>query len=84
MEINKEGRYGMVLAKEKNEPEAMEWLVRSVHIFPMNWGCWQEMTSLISKIEDVSFFFSCLTSYVVVLYIYICVCVCMCVYVCVG
>lgn len=44
----------MVLAKEKNETEAMEWLIRSVHLFPMNWGCWQEMTSLITRIEDVS------------------------------
>ncbi|TPX17668.1 uncharacterized protein E0L32_012047 [Thyridium curvatum] len=46
--------YGMVLAKEKNETEAMEWLIRSVHLFPMNWGCWQEMTSLITRIEDLN------------------------------
>ncbi len=44
----------MVLAKEKNEIEAMDWFIRSVHLFPMNWGCWQEMTALISRIEDVS------------------------------
>ena len=46
-------RYGMVLAKEKNEELALYWLVRSVHLFPMNWGCWQEMTALISRVEDV-------------------------------
>ncbi|TGO30068.1 hypothetical protein BPAE_0008g00600 [Botrytis paeoniae] len=45
--------YGMVLAKDKNEDEAMRWLVRSVELFPMNWGCWLEMTSLISRVEDV-------------------------------
>lgn len=43
----------MVLAKDKNEDEAMRWLVRSVELFPMNWGCWLEMTSLISRVEDV-------------------------------
>lgn len=46
--------YGMVLAKDKNEDEAMRWLIRSVELFPMNWGCWLEMTSLISRVEDVS------------------------------
>jgi hypothetical protein len=44
----------MVLAKEKNEEKAMEYFIRSVHLFPMNWGCWLEMTSLISRMEDVS------------------------------
>jgi anaphase-promoting complex subunit 8 len=52
--------YGMVLAKEKNEEEAMRWLIRSVHLYPMNWGCWLEMTSLIGRVEDVSF--SCVGS----------------------
>ena len=46
--------YGMVLAKEKNNEKAMEYLIRSVHLFPMNWGCWLEMASLISRVEDVS------------------------------
>ena len=47
-------RYGMVLAKDKSEEEAMRWLIRSVHLYPMNWGCWLEMTSLIGRVEDVS------------------------------
>jgi anaphase-promoting complex subunit 8 len=47
--------YGMVLAKDKNEEQAMRWLIRSVHLYPFNWGCWLEMTSLISRVEDVSF-----------------------------
>lgn len=50
-------RYGMVLAKEKNEDKAMDYFVRSVHLYPMNWGCWLEMTQLISRIDDVSFWF---------------------------
>ena len=44
----------MVLAKDKNEEEAMRWLIQSVHRYPMNWGCWQEMTSLIGRVQDVS------------------------------
>lgn len=48
------GSYGMVLAKEKNNDKALEYLIRSVHLFPMNWGCWLEIASLISRVEDVS------------------------------
>jgi anaphase-promoting complex subunit 8 len=44
----------MVLAKDKNEEEAMRWLIQSVHRYPMNWGCWLEMTSLIGRVQDVS------------------------------
>ncbi|PHH72939.1 hypothetical protein CDD80_4163 [Ophiocordyceps camponoti-rufipedis] len=46
--------YGMVLAKEKNDAKAMEFLVRSVHKFPMNWGCWLEMTSLVSRVDELN------------------------------
>lgn len=47
-------RYGMVLAKEKNDERALEFFIGSVHKYTMNWGCWLEMTSLISRVEDVS------------------------------
>ncbi|GAB0132602.1 hypothetical protein EsDP_00001033 [Epichloe bromicola] len=46
--------YGMVLAKEKNDAQAMGYLIRSVHKYPMNWGCWLEMTSLISRVEELN------------------------------
>ncbi|KAF4120458.1 anaphase-promoting complex subunit 8 [Geosmithia morbida] len=46
--------YGVVLAKEKNDEKAMELLIRSVHKYTMNWGCWLEMTSLISRAEDLA------------------------------
>ncbi|KAB5575523.1 anaphase promoting complex subunit 8 [Coniochaeta sp. 2T2.1] len=46
--------YGIVLAKEKNETAAMDYFVRSVHLFPMNWGCWLEMTNLISRVEHLN------------------------------
>jgi anaphase-promoting complex subunit 8 len=44
----------MVLAKEKNDAQAMDYFIRSVHKYPMNWGCWLEMTSIISRVEEVS------------------------------
>ncbi|KAM4056253.1 anaphase promoting complex subunit [Hirsutella rhossiliensis] len=46
--------YGMVLAKEKNDSRALEFLIRSVHKYPMNWGCWLEMTSLVSRVEELN------------------------------
>lgn len=46
-------RYGMVLAKEENDAKAMDFFIRSVHKYPMNWGCWLEMTSLISRVDEV-------------------------------
>ncbi|EFY95360.2 anaphase-promoting complex subunit CDC23 [Metarhizium robertsii ARSEF 23] len=46
--------YGMVLAKEKNDAQAMDYFVRSVHKYPMNWGCWLEMTSIISRVEELN------------------------------
>ncbi|KAH7310329.1 anaphase promoting complex subunit 8 [Rhexocercosporidium sp. MPI-PUGE-AT-0058] len=45
--------YGMVLAKDKNEPQAMHWLLESVRLYPMNWSCWLEMTSLVGRMEDL-------------------------------
>ena len=56
----------MVLAKEKNEEKALEFLIRSVHKYTMNWGCWLEITSLISRVEDVSHYLSsfCMMCYV--------------------
>ncbi|KAG5989211.1 hypothetical protein E4U52_005829 [Claviceps spartinae] len=46
--------YGMVLAKEKNDAQAMDYFMRSVHKFPMNWGCWQEMAGLITRVEELN------------------------------
>ncbi|KAG8407260.1 Anaphase-promoting complex subunit 8 [Metarhizium acridum] len=46
--------YGIVLAKEKNDAQAMDYFVRSVHKYPMNWGCWLEMTSIISRVEELN------------------------------
>lgn len=46
--------YGIVLAKGKNEDLAKEFLIRSVNIYPFNWGAWQELSNLLNNIEEVS------------------------------
>lgn len=45
--------HGIVLAKGKNEELAKEWLIRSVNIYPFNWGAWQELGHLINTVEEV-------------------------------
>jgi anaphase-promoting complex subunit 8 len=45
--------YGIILAKGKNEELAKEWLIRSVNIYPFNWGAWQELANLVNTAEDV-------------------------------
>ncbi len=47
------GRYGVVLAKGKNDDEARKWLIRSVNICPYNWGAWQELNGLLGAVENV-------------------------------
>ncbi|KAK0111589.1 Anaphase-promoting complex subunit 23 [Cadophora gregata] len=39
--------YGLALAKDKNHDLAISWLLKSVSLYPWNWGAWQELTSLI-------------------------------------
>lgn len=46
--------YGIVLAKGKNEKLALDYLIRSVHLYPYNWGAWQELTNLLGTAEEVS------------------------------
>lgn len=46
--------YGLVLAKKKDEEEALRWLIRSVHVCPINWACWLEITSLIGRMDDLN------------------------------
>ena len=45
----------MVLAKQKDDAQALNFFIKSVHLFPMNWGCWLEMAGLVSRVEEVSF-----------------------------
>jgi len=51
--------YGMVLVKEKNDSAALDYLMQSVHFFPWNWGCWLEITNLISRVEQVTYPSAC-------------------------
>ncbi|MBE7181373.1 MAG: tetratricopeptide repeat protein [Terriglobus roseus] len=45
--------YGVALAKNKNEELAITWLVRAVHLYPYNWGAWQELGSLLGTAEQL-------------------------------
>ena len=45
--------YGTVNAKQKNEAEAIPWLLRSVDLNPWNWGTWEELSNLISNTQEV-------------------------------
>ena len=45
--------YGVVLAKGKTELEAKRWLLRSVHLCPINWGAWLELNDLLNNVEEV-------------------------------
>ena len=45
--------YGIVLAKGKSEEDAKRWLMRSVHLFPYNWGAWLELNDLLGSVEEV-------------------------------
>ncbi|KAK9471955.1 anaphase promoting complex subunit 8 [Dipodascopsis tothii] len=43
--------YGIVLRKHKCEKQALEALLRSVNLFPYNWGAWQEIISSVATID---------------------------------
>ncbi|EKG18874.1 Tetratricopeptide TPR-1 [Macrophomina phaseolina MS6] len=46
--------YGIIMAKSKNEELAKQWLIKSVHLYPYNWGAWQELSSLVSSVEELN------------------------------
>ncbi|KFY45953.1 hypothetical protein V495_02721 [Pseudogymnoascus sp. VKM F-4514 (FW-929)] len=39
--------YGLVLAKDRSHGRAIEWLLKSILLYPWNWGAWLELSSLI-------------------------------------
>lgn len=45
--------YGIVLAKGKTEEDAKSWLIRSVRLYPFNWGAWLELSELLNQFEDL-------------------------------
>jgi anaphase-promoting complex subunit 8 len=45
--------YGILLAKNKTEETAKEWFLRSVHMYPFNWGSWQELSNLLKTPDEV-------------------------------
>ncbi|KAI1817821.1 cell division cycle protein-like protein 23 [Poronia punctata] len=45
--------YGMVLAKNQNYHLAKSWLLKSVSLYPWNWGAWQELCCLVRNARDL-------------------------------
>lgn len=45
--------YGILLAKNKSEELARLWFAKSVHVYPWNWGAWQELSNLLNTVEEV-------------------------------
>ncbi|KAI1172723.1 cell division cycle protein-like protein 23 [Nemania sp. FL0916] len=45
--------YGMVLARDEDFNLARHWLLKSVEIYPWNWGAWQELGSLTPDADDL-------------------------------
>ncbi|KAK9468805.1 anaphase promoting complex subunit 8 [Lipomyces arxii] len=46
--------YGIVLIKHKCEKAAVEPLLRSVTIYPYNWGAWQELSSCVPLSDQLN------------------------------
>ncbi|KAF2663223.1 anaphase-promoting complex subunit CDC23 [Microthyrium microscopicum] len=46
--------YGILLAKNKSEDLARRWFLKSVHIYPYNWGVWQELSNLVDGEEELA------------------------------
>ena len=45
--------YGVVLSKSKQEDLAQEWLLRSVRLNPYHWGAWEELSSMLTSVDDL-------------------------------
>ena len=46
--------YGLVLLRSGQEKHAQEWLLRSVRLNPFHWGAWEELSSLLSNIDNLN------------------------------
>ena len=46
--------YGVILSKSKQENMAQQWLLRSVRLNPYHWGAWEELSSLLSSVDDLN------------------------------
>ena len=46
--------YGVVLARSKQEELAQEWFLRAVRLNPYHWGSWEELSHLLSSVDDLN------------------------------
>lgn len=45
--------YGLALARAKLEILAKSWLVKSLNLYPYNWGAWLELAALLGSVDEV-------------------------------
>ncbi|KAH7329485.1 cell division cycle protein-like protein 23 [Stachybotrys elegans] len=45
--------YGIVLARDSNHDHAIYWLLKSVALYPWNWGAWLELMDLIRDAQHL-------------------------------
>ncbi|KAF2279913.1 TPR-like protein [Westerdykella ornata] len=46
--------YGIILARGRNDKQALEYFIKSVHLYQYNWGAWQELCNLIGTLEELT------------------------------
>lgn len=46
--------YGVILARSKQGDRAQEWLLRSVRLNPYHWGAWEELSQLLTSVDDLN------------------------------
>jgi anaphase-promoting complex subunit 8 len=46
--------YGVILAKSRQEIMAQQWLLRAVRLNPYHWGAWEELSALLSSVDDLN------------------------------
>ncbi|KAF4510769.1 hypothetical protein G6O67_002636 [Ophiocordyceps sinensis] len=50
--------YGAILAKDGDNDTAISWLLKSVSLYPWNWGAWLELSNLIRNVRHLNLFVS--------------------------
>ncbi|KFY42857.1 hypothetical protein V494_02208 [Pseudogymnoascus sp. VKM F-4513 (FW-928)] len=46
--------YGIVLAKDRSNDLAIDWLLKSILLYPWNWGAWLELSGLIRDVHHLN------------------------------
>lgn len=55
--------YGIILLKQKSIESAIEYLVKSIMLYPFNWSCWKELILNLSNYDEAMLIISKLLNY---------------------